>query len=103
MTDTIKVYVEGPRGTHVFDADSEASAYNSSLYGQVRPAVLVFLEGERHVYGALEEQQAPAGGYKVSFDGGVLKIDGSNGRLIRAYGVGTWKQVYEHPPLHGSD
>ncbi|WP_162149390.1 hypothetical protein [Arthrobacter sp. Br18] len=98
----VRVYVEGPNGAHVFDAD-ESSTYNSSVYGQVRPAVLVFLDGELHVYGTADQQAAAGGGYVVSFDGGVLRIGGSNDHLIRAYAPGAWQQVYEHPLLHRGD
>lgn len=102
MAGMVRVYVEGPGGAHVFDAGAESSTYNSSIYGQVKPAVLVFLDGELHVYGAIEEKTA-VGGYVVSFNGGVLRIGGSDDRLIRAYAPGAWQQVYEHPLLHSDN
>lgn len=96
MTDTIRIYVEGPEGAHVFAADSEAGTYNSSLYGQVRPKILVLLESEMHVYGEAEEHRGEGGDYEIALDAGVLQITGRGGTLVRAYGIGMWQQVYRH-------
>ncbi|GAA1336051.1 hypothetical protein [Arthrobacter roseus] len=101
MTEMVRIYVEGPdgEGAHVFDADSEAGTYNSSLYGVVKPKVLVLLEGETHVYGQADQHRDVSGEYEVAFDAGVLKINGRGGKLIRAYGIAMWQQVYKFPSV----
>ncbi|NJC24493.1 hypothetical protein BJ994_003569 [Arthrobacter pigmenti] len=91
----VRVYVEGPDGAHVFDADTESPNYQSEIYGQVRPEVLVLLDEEQHVYARAEEAPDGFGSYETTFDDGVLIVSGHNG-MIRAYGIGMWQQTYRH-------
>ncbi len=96
---TIRIYAQGSKGPQIFDADQEASSYSSSLYGQVQPGVLVLLESETHVY-AQEHADGAAGkatGFDIGLQDGVLRISSGEGHLIRAYGIGMWQQVYQHP------
>lgn len=96
MAGAVKIYVEGPHGPQVFDADSEAPDYESDLYGKVRPELLVFLDSEVHVYGRAEDAGDAPARYDIGLEGGVLSIS-SGGGLIRAYGPGFWQQIYRHP------
>ncbi|MBG0740460.1 hypothetical protein IV500_13820 [Paeniglutamicibacter antarcticus] len=99
MMPTIRIYAQGSKGPQIFDADQEASSYSSALYGQVQPGVLVLLDSESHVY-AQEEEDGTSGkvpGFDIGLQDGVLRISTAEGRLIRAYGVGMWQQVYQHP------
>jgi hypothetical protein len=94
VASAVKIYVDGEHGPQVFEAASEASAYDSEMYGKVSPELLVFLDSELHVY-ARPEGSGQAG-YEIALNAGVLEIS-SGGGLIRAYGTGFWQQVYRHP------
>ncbi len=95
----IRIYAQGLKGPQIFDADQEASSYSSTLYGQVQPGVLVLLESELHVYAQepADGTSARATGFDIGLQDGVLQISSGEGRLIRAYGIGMWQQVYQHP------